>query len=112
MPLGIESRYYDRPMPGSIYTAPDILNVVRGPTLVRLRDRKEPIRVPAMMKANAAPANTHDHADGDEKTMLLRRILAGVDPYYKKNHDKPSEMCARRIQERHNVMPRTQPIRQ
>ena len=44
--LGVEYRYYDHPRPGSIYTAPDILNVVRGPTLVRVRDRREPMRVP------------------------------------------------------------------
>ena len=54
MPLGVEYRYFDRPMPGSIYTAPDILNVVRGPTLVRVRDRREPMRVPAQIKASKA----------------------------------------------------------
>ena len=101
MPLGIEARYHDYPMPGSIYTAPDLLNVVRGPTLVRLRHKKEPIRVPAMMKANSAPANRHDHADQDEKTMLLRRILAGVDPAYKREQAKPADMFARDMQERH-----------
>lgn len=110
MPLGIEARYTNYPMPGSIYTAPDILNVVRGPTLVRLRDRKEPIRVPAMIKASSAPSNRHDHADADEKTMLLRRILAGVDPAYKREQAKPADMFAREMQERHNVRPRQQPV--
>ena len=43
-------RFYDNPMRGSLYTAPDILNVVRGPTLVLLRDAREPFQVPAMRK--------------------------------------------------------------
>jgi hypothetical protein len=64
MPHGVEYRYYDQPMPGSIYTAPDILNVVRGPTLVRVRYRKEPMRVPAQIKVSKAAGNVHDHSEG------------------------------------------------
>ena len=110
MPLGVEYRYYDRPMPGSIYTAPDILNVVRGPTLVRVRDRKEPMRVPAQIKASKAQSNVHDHAQGDERTMLLKRILGGIDPSYKREQVRPSVDFHRRADELHNTRPRQQPV--
>ena len=110
MPLAVEFRYFDRPMPGSIYTAPDILNVVRGPTLVRVRDRKEPMRVPAQIKATQARANVHDEAQGDEKTMLLKRILAGIDPSYRREQEKPSIDFHRRVDDASNVRPRPQHV--
>ena len=93
-------------MPGSIYTAPDILNVVRGPTLVRVRDKREPLRVAAMMKADYAPANKHDHQEQDEKTMLLRRILAGIDPNYQSKPDGQQEQFKRQFDQQQNVRPR------
>ena len=40
-------RYCDHPRPGSIYTLPDVPELVRGPTLVLLPSGKE-IRVPRM----------------------------------------------------------------
>ena len=97
MPLGISARWRCSPMPGSIYTAPDILNVVRGPTLVRVRDKREPLRVAAMMKADYAPANKHDHQEQDEKTMLLRRILAGIDPDYQSKPDNRNNLSGNLI---------------
>ena len=111
MPLGVEYRYYDHPMPGSIYTAPDILNVVRGPTLVRVRDRSEPMRVPAQIKATKAASNVHDQEHGDTQTMLLRRILAGIDPSYRREQEKPSIDFHRRADDMYNVRPREQPLR-
>ena len=103
-------RFTDYPMPGSIYTSPDILNVVRGPTLVRVRDRKEPIRVPAQIKASQARANVHDEAQGDEKTMLLKRILSGIDPSYRREQEKPSIDFHRRVDDASNIRPRTQQV--
>ena len=106
MPLAVEFRYFDRPMPGSIYTSAAILNVVRGPTLVRVRDRKEPMRVPAQIKVTRAQANVHDEAHGDDKTMLLQRILAGIDPKYKREQEKPNIDFHRRADGQSNVRPR------
>ena len=110
MPLAVEFRYFDRPMPGSIYTSPDILNVVRGPTLVRVRDRKEPMRVPAQIKVTRAQSNVHDEAHGDVKTMLLQRILSGIDPSYKREQEKPSVDFHRRADHQSNARPRPQSI--
>ena len=107
MPLGVEYRYYDHPMPGSIYTAPDILNVVRG----RVHDRSQPMRVPAQIKATKAASNVHDREHGDNQTMLLRRILAGIDPSYKREQERPSIDFHRRADEMFNVRPREQPLR-
>ena len=106
MPLGISARWHCYPMPGSIYTAPDILNVVRGPTLVRVRDKREPMRVPAMAKASHAPANVHDHQEQDEKTMLLRRILSGIDPSYKSSAGGAQQQFKRQFDQQQNVQPR------
>ena len=111
MPLGVEYRYYDHPRPGSIYTAPDILNVVRGPTLVRVRDRKEPMRVPAQIKVSKAQGNVHDHAEGDERTMLLRRILSGIDPSYAREQEPQGIDFHRRVDEQSNMRPRAQRVR-
>ena len=96
-------------MPGSIYTAPD-MNVVRGPTLVRVRDRKEPMRVPAQIKATQARSNVHDEAQGDEKTMLLKRILSGIDPSYGREQAKPSIDFHRRVDDASNIRPRPQHV--
>ena len=35
---------------------------------------------PEGIKVSKAQGNVHDHAEGDERTMLLRRILSGIDP--------------------------------
>jgi hypothetical protein len=110
MPLGVEYRYYDQPMPGSIYTAPDILNVVRGPTLVRVRYRKEPMRVPAQIKVSKAAGNVHDHSEGDEKTMLLKRILSGIDPSYRQEQQPRGIDFHRKVDDMRNVRPRDQPL--
>ena len=53
-------RYSDYPRPGSIYRLPDLVRLVRGPTLVLLRSGKE-IKVPAQLKSEvASPAEVHD----------------------------------------------------
>jgi len=110
MPVGVEYRFYDRPMPGSIYTAPDILNVVRGPTLVRVRYRTEPMRVPSQIKVTKAQSNVHDREHADEHTMLLKRILSGIDPSYKREQQRPGVDFHRRIDDQQNVRPRDQPV--
>ena len=70
-------RYFDYPRPGSIYTLPDIPNLVRGPTVVLLPSGKE-IRVAAQMKQMvASPAETHDSKDGQDKMQQLMKMLAG-----------------------------------
>ena len=79
----MQHRWRCYPMPGSIYTAPDI-PVQRGPTLVILRDSREPYRVPAIPTHKHAPSNTHDEKDGDESAMMLKRLLAGIRPNYGK----------------------------
>ena len=86
------------------------MNVVRGPTLVRVRDRKEPMRVPAQIKASKAKSNVHDRAHGDEQTMLLKRILSGIDPSYKREQVRPSVDFHRRADALHNTRPREQPV--
>ena len=91
-------RFYDNPMRGSLYTAPDILNVVRGPTLVLLRDAREPFQVPAMRKNMNAYRDKHQAREADEKTQLLKRILAGVDPEYRREQrvGRPQQHFERR----------------
>ena len=70
-------RYFDYPRPGSIYTLPDIPNLVRGPTVVLLPSGKE-LRVAAQMKQMvASPAETHDTKDGQDKMQQLMKMLAG-----------------------------------
>ena len=69
-------RYFDYPRPGSIYTLPDIPNLVRGPTLVLLPSGKE-IKVPAQMKQMvASPAEAHDMKDGQGKMQELMKLLS------------------------------------
>ena len=70
-------RYFDYPRPGSIYTLPDIPQLVRGPTVVLLPSGKE-IKVPAQMKQMvASPAEVHDAGDNQNKMTQLMKILAG-----------------------------------
>ena len=78
--------------------------------MVRVRHRKEPIRVPAQIKVTKAQSNVHDRADGDEHTMLLKRILSGIDPGYKREQQRPGVDFHRRVDDMHNVRPRDQPV--
>ena len=70
-------RYCDHPRPGSIYTMPDIPQLVRGPTLVLMPSGRE-VEVPAMMKNDVqANANLHTNAEGTQKLQDLLKLLSG-----------------------------------
>ena len=70
-------RYFDYPRPGSIYRLPDLVRLVRGPTLVLLPSGKE-IKVPAQLKAEvASPAEVHDMGDSQDKMKQLLKLLHG-----------------------------------
>ena len=74
-PLGW--RYCDHPRPGSIYTLPDIPELVRGPTVVLLPSGKE-IKVPRMARRDIqAKADVHTAMQGQGKLEGLLKILAG-----------------------------------
>jgi len=107
-------RYFDYPRPGSIYTLPDNLRLVRGPTVVLLPSGKE-IQVPAQMKRLvASPAEVHDAADGQDKMQQLLKLLtakqgpsqptgfkAGPAPAFQdaKNHPREQPRVARHGQQ-------------
>ena len=70
-------RYFDYPRPGSIYTLPDIVQLVRGPTVVLMPSGKE-IQVPAQIKQMvSSPAETHDAGDAQDKMQQLMKLLSG-----------------------------------
>ena len=70
-------RFIDYPMPGSIYTMPDIPSLVRGPTIVRL-DNGHDIQVPANFKQDVkSHAQQHDMDDGDQMLKQLSAMLSG-----------------------------------
>jgi len=68
-------RYFDYPRTGSIYTLPDLVRLVRGPTVVLMPSGKE-IRVPAQVKhMTAAPAEIHDQRESQGKMQQLLKLL-------------------------------------
>ena len=91
-------RYCDHPRPGSIYTLPDVPELVRGPTLVLLPSGKE-IRVPRMERnVVASKAETHDYKDGASKLQDLLKMLSakqGVAPTGFKTGRAPAFQRAR-----------------
>ena len=101
-------RYFDYPRPGSIYTLPDIPNLVRGPTVVLLPSGKE-IKVPAQMKQEvASPAETHDMNASRLKMQDLMKLLTakqgpvaptgykvGRAPAFQQAKDHPREQLRR-----------------
>ena len=66
--------------------------------------------MPSQIKVTKAQSNVHDRADGDEHTMLLKRILSGIDPGYKREQQRPGVDFHRRVDDMHNVRPRDQPV--
>ena len=68
------------------------------------------MRVPAQIKVTKAQSNVHDRADGDEHTMLLKRILSGIDPSYKREEQRPGVDFHRRAEDMRNARPRDQPV--
>ena len=71
------ARYFDYPRPGSIYTMPDDLRLVRGPTIVKLfsgRDVKVPPNLKQMVRA---PSQIHDASENDDVLKQLYSLLAG-----------------------------------
>ncbi len=70
-------RFCDHPRTGSIYTLPDIPQLVRGPTLVLMPSGKE-IEVPTMSKNDVeANANIHTNLQGQGKLQELLKMLSG-----------------------------------
>jgi hypothetical protein len=71
------ARFYDYPRPGSIYTMPDDLRLVRGPTIVRLFSGRD-VKVPANLKQMAhAPSQVHDAHDNEDVLKQLQALLSG-----------------------------------
>lgn len=69
-------RYCDHPRPGSIYTLPDIPELVRGPTVVLLPSGKE-IQVPRHERRDVTShAEVHDAAAGKDKLQGLLKMLS------------------------------------
>ena len=78
-------RYFNYPRPGSIYTLPDIVHLVRGPTVVLMPSGKE-IRVPAQVKhLVASPAEVHDMKGSQDKMQQLLKLLRQF-RYSKRKH--------------------------
>ena len=70
-------RYYDYPMPGSIYRLPDIPSLVRGPTYVKLPSGRD-IEVPAQLKSHpAVPGQVHDNNKAKTSLDDLVKLLSG-----------------------------------
>ena len=70
-------RFCDPPRPGSIYSLPDIPQLVRGPTLVLLPSGKEVPAAEFTRQDVAAPAEVHDAKVGQQKLQSLLKILQG-----------------------------------
>ena len=71
------ARYYDYPRPGSIYTMPDDLRLVRGPTIVKLHSGRD-VRVPAHLKQMvSAPSQIHDANENEDVLKQLYALLSG-----------------------------------
>ena len=93
-------RFIDYPMPGSIYTMPDIPSLFRGPTIVRL-DNGHDMEVPANFKQDVkSKAQTHDMEDGDSLLKQLSAMLSG-----KKVPEGPSAMKGFELGRGANFMP-------
>ena len=70
-------RFVDYPMPGSIYTMPDIPSLVRGPTLVHM-DNGHDVEVPANFKQDVRTnAQNHDMEEGDSIMKQLQALISG-----------------------------------
>ena len=70
-------RFFDYPMPGSIYRLPDIPSLVRGPTYVKLPSGRD-IEVPAQLKTHpAVPGQVHDDNKGKTSLDDLVKLLSG-----------------------------------
>ena len=71
------ARYYDYPIIGSIYTMPDDLRLVRGPTIVKLHSGRDVV-VPANLKQNVrAPSQVHDANENEDVLKQLQALLSG-----------------------------------
>lgn len=75
------ARFFDYPRPGSIYTMPDDLRLVRGPTIVKLHSGRD-VRVPSNLKQMArASSQIHDNEENEEILKKLYGLLSGkVEP--------------------------------
>ena len=70
-------RFYDRPMPGSIYRLPDDRTLQRGITYTFLPDGKA-IRVPAMNRMQVrAESQGHQEGEDDDIMQTLTKLLSG-----------------------------------
>ena len=85
-------RFYDHPMPGSIYRLPDI-NVTRGVTYTFMPNGKRRV-VPAQMR-NTVSLPSHDQDEGAGLAEALKKLLAGKhdpdDKFQKSLFDQPKK---------------------
>ena len=70
-------RYYDYPMPGSIYRLPDIPSLVRGKTYVKLPSGRD-IEVDPQFKNDApVPAAVHENKQSNNALEDLLKQMTG-----------------------------------
>jgi hypothetical protein len=70
-------RFYDQPMPGTIYRMRDDPSIVRGITYTFLPDGKS-IRVPAMNRLLVrAAAESHNNGESNDIIQALQNIIMG-----------------------------------
>ena len=73
----LSHRFYDQPMPGTIYRMRDDPTIVRGITYTFLPDGKS-IRVPAMNRLLVrAAAESHNNDESGEIMQALQNIIMG-----------------------------------
>ena len=82
-------RFYDRPMPGSIYRLPDDRTLQRGITYTFLPDGRR-IRVPAMNRMEVR-AESQGHQEGEDGDIMqkLTRLLSGKKDPSRNRHRVP-----------------------
>jgi hypothetical protein len=99
-------RFYDRPMPGSIYRLPDDRTLQRGITYTFLPDGKR-IRVPAMNRMQVhAESQGHQEGEDDDIMQKLTRLLSGK----KDPHRKPIRVPGQRTGEPDHVGAGLRPV--
>ena len=70
-------RYFDYPRPGSIYRLPDIPQLVRGPTYVKMPSGRD-VEVPAQLKSqHPTPASVHEDGKAKDSLQELLKQLTG-----------------------------------
>jgi len=70
-------RYFDYPMPGSIFRLPDIPMLVRGRTYVKLPSGRDIEVDPQFKKDEPVPAMMHEHKQAGDSLQELLKSLTG-----------------------------------